>query len=109
MSLLRKVRLKVAEEAHVDLEEYTTAPVGAQGIGQQIIAGRYGFGSKDTTSGQIVAVYDNLKAASSKDHFTIGIEDDVNNSSLKTIVDRARDIGNEKINSAPLGRKFCYG
>ena len=62
-----------------------------------IIAGRYGLGSKDTTSGQIVAVYDNLKAASSKDHFTIGIEDDVNNSSLKTV-----DIATE-----PAGTVRC--
>ena len=31
-----------------------------------IIAGRYGLGSKDTTSGQIVAVYDNLKAVADR-------------------------------------------
>ncbi|MDR0350368.1 MAG: pyruvate:ferredoxin (flavodoxin) oxidoreductase, partial [Coriobacteriales bacterium] len=48
----------------------------------EIIGGRYGLGSKDTTPGQIVAVFDNLKAAEPKDHFTIGIEDDVCFSSL---------------------------
>lgn len=47
-----------------------------------IIAGRYGLGSKDTTPGQIIAVYDNLKAAPPKNHFTIGIVDDVTDLSL---------------------------
>ena len=48
----------------------------------QIYAGRYGLGSKDTTPGQIVAVFDNLAANEPKDHFTIGINDDVSHSSL---------------------------
>ena len=51
----------------------------------EIFAGRYGLGSNDTTPGQIVAVYNNLKAKKTKDHFTIGIIDDVNNSSLETV------------------------
>ena len=50
-----------------------------------IVGGRYGLGSKDTTPGQIVAVYNNLKKAAPKDHFTLGIEDDVNHSNLKTV------------------------
>ncbi|HQM06745.1 MAG TPA: pyruvate:ferredoxin (flavodoxin) oxidoreductase, partial [Bacilli bacterium] len=41
-----------------------------------IIGGRYGLSSKDTTPGQIFAVYDNL-AGQAKNNFTIGIEDDV--------------------------------
>ena len=44
-----------------------------------IYTGRYGLGSKDTTPAQIVAVYDNTE----KKNFTIGIEDDVTNLSLK--------------------------
>ncbi|MDR3037509.1 MAG: pyruvate:ferredoxin (flavodoxin) oxidoreductase [Coriobacteriales bacterium] len=47
-----------------------------------IYAGRYGLGSKDTTPGQIVAVFDNLAAAEPIDHFKIGIQDDVSNDSL---------------------------
>ncbi|MCE5329675.1 pyruvate:ferredoxin (flavodoxin) oxidoreductase, partial [bacterium] len=47
-----------------------------------IIGGRYGLGSKDTTPGQIKAVYDNLKQDKPKNSFTIGIIDDVTNSSL---------------------------
>ncbi len=46
-----------------------------------IVGGRYGLSSKDTTPGQIVAVYDNLDGEQ-KDGFTIGIVDDVNFSSL---------------------------
>ncbi len=47
-----------------------------------IVAGRYGLGSKDTTPAQILAVYENLNASSPKNHFTIGIIDDVTNTSL---------------------------
>ena len=49
-----------------------------------IVGGRYGLGSKDTTPGMIKAVFDNLKKASPKDKFTIGIDDDVYGTSLKT-------------------------
>ena len=49
-----------------------------------IVGGRYGLGSKDTTPAQIVSVYEALKADSPKNGFTIGIEDDVTNTSLPT-------------------------
>ncbi len=45
----------------------------------QITSGRYGLGSKDTTPGQIIAVYNNTD----KEKFTIGIYDDVTNLSLE--------------------------
>ena len=51
----------------------------------KIYGGRYGLGSKDTTPGQIVAIYDNLAQPEPKDHFTIGIEDDVTYTSLKEV------------------------
>ena len=47
-----------------------------------IVAGRYGLSSKDTTPEQIVAVFENLKKKSPKDHFTIGINDDIRYSNL---------------------------
>lgn len=47
-----------------------------------IVGGRYGLGSKDTRPSQIVAVFDNLKQDNPKDGFTIGIVDDVTNTSL---------------------------
>ena len=47
-----------------------------------IVGGRYGLGSKDTTPSQIVAVFKNLKNSNPKDGFTIGIVDDITNTSL---------------------------
>lgn len=47
-----------------------------------IVGGRYGLGSKDTTPSQIIAVFNNLKAATPKNRFTIGIVDDVTSTSL---------------------------
>ena len=52
-----------------------------EGRRAKVIGGRYGLSSKDTTPGQILAVYDNL-AGEMKDHFTIGINDDVTHLSL---------------------------
>ena len=48
-----------------------------------IVGGRYGLGSKDTTPSQIKAVFDNLKSDEPKNRFTIGIVDDVTNTSLE--------------------------
>lgn len=47
-----------------------------------IIGGRYGLSSKDTTPSQIISVYENLKSDSPKNHFTIGINDDITHHSL---------------------------
>ena len=47
-----------------------------------IVGGRYGLSSKDTTPAQMLAVYENLKANEPKDHFTVGIVDDVTFTSL---------------------------
>ncbi|MGA8868369.1 MAG: pyruvate:ferredoxin (flavodoxin) oxidoreductase [Candidatus Sulfotelmatobacter sp.] len=47
-----------------------------------IIGGRYGLSSKEFTPAMVKAVYDNLKLDSPKDHFTIGIHDDVGHTSL---------------------------
>lgn len=47
-----------------------------------IIGGRFGLSSKDTTSAQILAIYDELNKSNPKQQFTIGITDDVTNLSL---------------------------
>ena len=47
-----------------------------------IVGGRYGLSSKDTTPGQIISVFENLKQDAPKNNFTIGIVDDVTNTSL---------------------------
>ena len=47
-----------------------------------IVGGRYGLASKDTTPAQIIGIYENLALPQPKDHFTVGIVDDVTFTSL---------------------------
>jgi pyruvate-ferredoxin/flavodoxin oxidoreductase len=47
-----------------------------------IVGGRYGLGSKEFTPAMVKAVFGNLAAAKPKNHFTIGIVDDVSFTSL---------------------------
>ena len=47
-----------------------------------IVGGRFGLASKDTTPAQILSVYENLALPMPKDHFTLGIVDDVTFTSL---------------------------
>ncbi|NYT11845.1 MAG: pyruvate:ferredoxin (flavodoxin) oxidoreductase [Methanomassiliicoccales archaeon] len=47
-----------------------------------IIGGRYGLSSKDFSPGMVKAVFDNLAQDDPKDHFTVGIRDDVSHTSL---------------------------
>lgn len=48
----------------------------------KIIGGRYGLSSKEFTPAMVKAVFDNLDAEKSKNHFTVGINEDVTNTSL---------------------------
>ena len=48
----------------------------------KIIGGRYGLSSKEFTPAMVKAVFDELEKKDSKNHFTVGINDDVTNSSL---------------------------
>ncbi|MFC2100214.1 pyruvate:ferredoxin (flavodoxin) oxidoreductase [Bacteroidota bacterium] len=52
-----------------------------------IIGGRYGLSSKDTTPSMVLSVYENLKLTEPKNHFTVGIVDDVTYTSLPLIPD----------------------
>ena len=67
-----------AEPLYLDVKEcfygQENAPV--------IVGGRYGLASKDTTPAQILSVYENLALPQPKDHFTLGIVDDVTFTSL---------------------------
>ena len=56
------------------------AQCGVKGV--EIVGGRYGLGSKDTPPASVFAVYENLAQAQPKNHFTIGIVDDVTGHSL---------------------------
>ena len=68
----------------------------------QVVGGRYGLGSKEFNPTMVKAVYDNLEADCPKNHFTVGINDDVTHTSLK--------LG-ELFNAAPAGTVSCkfYG
>ncbi|MBO5714569.1 MAG: pyruvate:ferredoxin (flavodoxin) oxidoreductase, partial [Clostridia bacterium] len=68
----------------------------------KVIGGRYGLGSKEFTPSMVLAVYKNLESATPKNHFTIGIYEDVTNSSLDF---------SEKFDAAPAGSTSCkfYG
>ncbi len=48
----------------------------------RVVGGRYGLSSKEFTPAMVKAVYDNLKKPAPKDHFTVGINDDVTHTSL---------------------------
>ncbi len=53
------------------------------GLGHiEVVGGRYGLGSNDTTPAQMMAVYDNLALPQPTNHFTLGINDDVTFTSL---------------------------
>ena len=66
----------IGEPLYLDV---VTALKGTKYDAIPIFTGRYGLGSKDTTPAQIVAVFNNK----TKKKFTVGIEDDVTNLSLK--------------------------
>ena len=50
-----------------------------------IVGGRYGLGSADITPSHIISVYDNLELPEPKNHFTVGIVDDVTFTSLPAV------------------------
>ncbi|MFC1737941.1 pyruvate:ferredoxin (flavodoxin) oxidoreductase [Planctomycetota bacterium] len=58
-----------------------------------VVGGRYGLGSKEFTPAMVKAVYDNLDAAEPKNGFTVGIIDDVTNTSLE--IDESFEISSE--------------
>ncbi len=71
---------------------------GSDFAGVKVYTGRYGLGSKDTTPGDIIAVYRNAESETPKKRFTIGIVDDVTNLSLPVI---------ENPDTTPAGTHSC--
>jgi len=63
----------------------------------KVIGGRYGLSSKDFTSSMAYAVFKNLENTEPKNHFTVGIIDDITNTSLPE----------EKIFTEPEGTISC--
>jgi pyruvate-ferredoxin/flavodoxin oxidoreductase len=68
----------------------------------KVIGGRYGLSSKEFNPSQIKAIYDNLAADKPKNHFTVGIIDDVTMSSLPMEADF-------DIEGADVKRAMFYG
>ena len=64
----------------------------------EVLACRYGLAGKDYTPAQVIAEYDNMKADQPKNHFTVGINDDVTHLSL--------EVGPE-VNTVPEGTVSC--
>ncbi|MEG1756097.1 MAG: pyruvate:ferredoxin (flavodoxin) oxidoreductase [Clostridia bacterium] len=63
-----------------------------------VVGGRYGLGSKEFTPTMVSAVFENLSAKTPKNHFTVGIVDDVTHTSLPVA---------KQINAAPEGTIAC--
>ena len=71
----------VGEPLYLDVVSSLTE----QGITSvKILGGRYGLGSKDFTPSMVKAVFKNMKKTG-KNHFTVGINDDITNTSLEVI------------------------
>jgi pyruvate-ferredoxin/flavodoxin oxidoreductase len=68
----------------------------------RVIGGRYGLSSKEFTPAMAKAVFDELKSSSPRNHFTIGIRDDVTHTSLEY----DRDFSTEDPNTV---RALFYG
>ena len=68
----------------------------------KVLGGRYGLSSKNFDPDQVLAVYKNMQASKPKNHFTVGIIDDVTNTSIPV---------KEHINTLPAGTVECkfYG
>ncbi len=64
----------------------------------KVVGGRYGLGSKEFNPSMIYSVYKNLELAEPKNHFTVGIYDDITNTSL--------DFSTQ-YNAAPEGTVSC--
>ena len=54
-----------------------------------IVGGRYGLGSAEVTPAKIISVFNNLELPQPKNHFTVGIVDDVTNLSLPVVEEMA--------------------
>lgn len=72
--------------------------IAEAGLDIKCCGGRYGLGSKEFTPTMVKQVYDNLKLDEPKNHFTVGIVDDVMNTSLPE---------GDFVNAAPEGTICC--
>ena len=76
----------LGEPLYLDIVTALTEGLGS-GLGKlktmpRVVGGRYGLSSKEFTPAMIKAVFENLAAAKPKNHFSVGINDDVTHNSL---------------------------
>ncbi len=64
----------------------------------KVVGGRYGLSSKEFNPGMVMSVFDNLTSRVPKNHFTVGITDDVTQTSLKV---------DKNIDTTPEGTVQC--
>jgi len=72
--LYKDVVSAIKEGTSLGIAPFKTTPV--------VVGGRFGLSSKEFTPGMVKGIFDELKKATPKNQFTIGIEDDVTNTSL---------------------------
>ena len=64
----------IYEDKKLTGEHFDTVPA--------VIGGRYGLSSKEFTPGMVIGVFDNMAADEPKNHFTVGINEDVTHTSI---------------------------
>ncbi len=84
------VRTAIGEAMGAKITSFNHYPI--------IVGGRYGLGSKDFTPAMVKGIYDNLKSEKPKTSFTVGINDDVTNTSID--VDNNWVIPTDKVYNA---------
>ena len=92
--LYEDVRTAIGEAMHEGWMKSKDYPV--------VVGGRYGLGSAEFTPAMVKAVFDNLESKNPKNHFTVGINDDVMHTSLD--LDLSFDI-----ESSDVYRAMFYG
>ncbi|MGC2049782.1 MAG: pyruvate:ferredoxin (flavodoxin) oxidoreductase [Gallionella sp.] len=75
------------------ISEAYTSGAGKFSTFPRVVGGRYGLSSKEFTPGMIKGVFDELKKDQPKNHFTIGIFDDLSHTSLEWDADFRTDAG----------------
>ena len=95
-------RTKEAGSLGEPLYEDVCSALLEAGSAIKVVGGRYALGSKEFNPTMVKAVFDNLSKKAPKNHFTVGINDDVTNTSLK--LGKTLDV-------APKGTVSCmfYG
>ncbi|QGP92057.1 Pyruvate synthase [Neomoorella glycerini] len=91
-------RTKEPGAAGEPLYEDVRAVLAENGKDILVVGGRYGLGSKEFSPSMVKAVFDNLAADTPRNHFTVGIIDDVTHTSLEI---------KEYIDTAPKGTFRC--